>query len=68
MITSTESWESLSQPDDKLQYILEELREIKSLLHDESLLDRMIRRREDQKSQWIKSIRNLDASNNQESS
>ena len=50
--TSIESWESLSQPDDKLQYILEELREIKSLLHDEVLMDRIIRRREEQKSQW----------------
>lgn len=57
MNTSTESWESLSQPDDKLQYILEELREIKSLLHDEALLDRIIRRRESQRDEWTRSIK-----------
>ena len=57
MNTSTESWESLSVSDEKLQYILEELREIKSMLHDEALLDRIIRRREQQKDEWTRSIK-----------
>tara|TARA_Y100000310_G_scaffold121116_1_gene119927 strand:+ start:11544 stop:11777 length:234 start_codon:yes stop_codon:yes gene_type:complete len=66
--TSIESWESLSVSDDKLQYILEELREIKSLLHDEVLMDRIIRRREEQKSQWTESIRGTNGTTDKESS
>ena len=57
MNTSTESWESLSRPDEKLQYILEELREIKSMLYDEALLDRIKRKREQHHYEWSRSIR-----------
>ena len=66
--TSIESCESLSHPDDKLQYILEELRENQSLLHDEVLMDRIIRRREEQKSQWTESIRGTNGTTDKESS
>ncbi len=53
------------QSDEFQKHILEELREIKSLLHDEALLDRIIRRRESQRDEWTRSIKE-NATNHEE--